>query len=241
MLHQSPSSSSRVAAVGAVSGNTTVGPANFSQAGVGVFTYNYTFAAAERVNFTLLVSGNVSAGPYGMTARGSTPDIVDLAATLAAAKLQNAGEAGRAAVTAGGSYSVADKAWHTLYLPVAKKPSGSFVADPRLTVGMVVSPIMTNGSIDTSKQANFTAYWSWTNGSYVVNFKLNDSISYAAGFMVMHPNATNTTVSVWRMPIGARACILYISICHITHSMLLRRELQCGACSSTSSGLRHSQ
>jgi hypothetical protein len=146
---------------GRVTGTTRIAGSNFTLGDPNTYSYTHTVKAMEALNFT----GTLC---------------------LASASVQRDGSTMREYWSTGGpalAQVLTAHSWHLLYLPfVINGRFGSTYADPKLGARMVLSMpvtyITTNSSnativTETTEQAAFDGFWSSSNGSYVVPFKLS--------------------------------------------------------------------
>jgi hypothetical protein len=138
------------------------------------------------------------------------PSALDTAAMFKAVALQRDGQTNRSNVTATGAAApVSASSWHLLYLPVVRFGGRAFRVHPGLSVQLVLAPTLSNlTSNATNATANATApssnatavgqqftfqgFWSSSNGSFVVPFKLPNNLTYSGQLQIRQSNTSIT-------------------------------------------------
>lgn len=173
----------------------------------GVFTYTFVFRAVERINITLLLGGALVDNSVLLNISAVLPSAVNVTACLKATSIQRDGELTRTTWDpAGAPLGLLAYSWHLLYVPVLLfNRTGPMFADPKLAArlnitGPVVAAAAAANSTNTTAAAVqvtapsrvFSGYWSSSNGSYVIPFKLPD-IGTFSGSVDLLPPSTNGT------------------------------------------------
>eukprot|EP00879_Flechtneria_rotunda_P033538 GHRR01037155.1.p1 GENE.GHRR01037155.1~~GHRR01037155.1.p1 ORF type:complete len:461 (+),score=119.60 GHRR01037155.1:1820-3202(+) len=175
--------------IGGVTGTMNATAQNFTTVAPGIFSYNYTLAAIERLNFTMFISGSKVGRSAYLNVTTVLPSVIDAAATANNAMVQQYGEITRRAWNASGAaLPVSDDAWHLMYLPVIRVGGSPLYSNPQLAARLVLTP---NG---TTEQMVFNGYWSSSNGSYLMPFKLPDNITYIG--QVELRQSSNSTLTI---------------------------------------------
>jgi hypothetical protein len=181
----------------------------------GIFTFNFTAEAIENLNFTLYVDGLQAGDSVVLRINSTLPSALDTTAMFRAVTLQRDGQASRSSWTAaaGAAVPVLASSWHMLYLPVIRVGGRVFRAHPGLSVQLVLTPAVENSTSNASSVANGTAnattqassntsavgqpltfqgFWSSSNGSFVLSFKLPNNVTYVGQIQIRQSNTSIT-------------------------------------------------
>jgi hypothetical protein len=175
----------------------------------GVYTCNHTVKAIERLNVTVTLDGAlVGAQSLLLNITSVLPSAVNVSRSLAAAAVRRGGEVARTAWTQAFPLPLAAYAWHLLHVPVYRNGrTGITYADPKLGAQLVVAmPVTTTTpatnttnattttTTTTTQQVVFSGYWSSSNGSYLVPFRLTALGNISGMVYLLSNTTTNTTV-----------------------------------------------
>lgn len=195
---------------GRITGKINLTSSNLTYAGTGTFTYIYSVKAMERLNFTASLDGAAVGSGVTVNITSLLPTAVDVNRSLSAAAVQRDGSSGR--ITWGSSpTALLAHSWHLLYVPVyAAGRSTAMFPDPKLGARLVASasvtaaPPVSNSSSNASAVTmpyqvfTFGGYWSSSNGSYVIPFKL-PVLGDVSGVVQLLGNASSNTTLVRRL------------------------------------------
>lgn len=195
-------SSVLLAIVGRVTGTQNVGNDSFIPTmSMGSFTYRYTFGAIQNITFTLYFYGGLAAGPLGYMVRGVDPGAVryDLSVANATAQLDGSlPSAPRPRLPSVGP--IPANAWHVAHVPVVRAAAalGPFVGDPWLNASLTIFTMNATGAVNLTSSRAFIGFWSWSNGTYVVPFKLTAdpavaNNTFAATLRLAHPSGVGVS------------------------------------------------
>lgn len=172
----------------------------------GVYTYNHTVRAIERLNVTVTLDGAlVGAQSLLLNITSALPSAVNTSRSLAAAAVRRGGEVARTPWVTTSPLPLAAYAWHLLHVPVyLNGRSGITYADPKLGAQLVVAmPVTTTTPANnntnattttTTQQVVFSGYWSSSNGSYLVPFKLTALGNITGTVYLLSNTTTNATL-----------------------------------------------
>jgi hypothetical protein len=189
-----------------VTGNTSVSGANLTFTGEGSYTYKHTVKAMERLNVTLTLDGTLVGEPLLLNITSVLPSAVNVSKSLGAASVQRSGDTAKTAWSATEPLALPAHAWHLLHVPVFLSGRvGSTFADPKLGARLVVAmPVTTITPATNTSNATttttfetvvFNAYWSSSNASYLVPFKLT-ALGNITGELHLLSNVTANTTMV---------------------------------------------
>lgn len=189
---------------GTASSKQSITVGSFSLVSQGIYTYNYTATALEQLNFTLYIGSSAATCYKSSYCKKTTvvlnistelPSAIDPVATANGAQIQAAGDTLRSmwnATTA--PLVVSAGVWHLLYLPVIRVGGGVFYRDPGLYVQLTLGASSITAINSTSTSLKFSGYWSTSNGSYVVAFRLPASGVWVGLVDLKHSNYSTTNI-----------------------------------------------
>jgi len=189
-----------------VTGNISLSSSNFTYTGPGRYTYSHGVRAMERLNFSVTLNGAPVGSSVLLNITTMLPEAVDSSRSMASAAVQRDGEVARNTwSTSSPPMALTAHSWHLLFVPVfaAGRPVAVF-RDPqlgaRLTVAVpVTATAPTNASNATGSAATeqqvFPGYWSSSNGSYVIPFKL-PVLGNVSGIVTLLSNSSSNTTLV---------------------------------------------
>jgi hypothetical protein len=190
----------------------------------GIFTFNFTAEAIENLTFTLYVDGLQAGDSVALRVNSTLPAALDTSAMFRAVMLQRDGSAAKSNLSAApaGNLSavpavpVLASSWHMLYLPVIRVGGRIFRAHPGLSAQLVLTPRITNSTSNATNLVNgtgnatataassnatavgqtltFQGFWSSSNGSFVVPFKLPNNLTYAGQLQLRQSNTSITPI-----------------------------------------------
>jgi hypothetical protein len=201
-----------LSAAGSVSGLVNITANQLRLASPGLFTFNFTAEAIENLNFTLFVDGTQAGDSITLRINTTLPSALDTAAMFQAVMLQRDGQTIRSNSTAAAGAAgvlVVASSWHTMYLPVVRFGGRVFRAHPGLSAQLVLAPMLANitsnatnttvnsttpsSNVTTAGQPlTFPAFWSSSNGSFVVPFKLPSNGTYSGQLQLLQSNTSTT-------------------------------------------------
>lgn len=191
---------------GRVTGNVSVTGSNLTYASPGTYTYTHVVRAMERLNYTVTLEGSLVGESQLVNVTSALPSAVNVGRSLAAVTVLRSGEANRTMLSATGPLAVSAYSWHLLQVPVFLfgRVASTF-ANPRLgarltvTLPVTVNVAATNTSsatwYTTTETVVFNGYWSSSNASYVVPFKLS-ALGNITGVVQLLSNVTANTTMV---------------------------------------------
>lgn len=189
----------------------TVSGGNLTIISNGTYIYSHGIRAMERLNFTVTLDGTPVGTSQLHNITSVLPTAVNTSRSLAAATVSRSGDPVRSTWSASDRLALSAHAWHLLHIPVFinGRVAGTF-AEPKLGARLIVTvPVIaavpatntTNATvISTTQQVIFGGYWSSSNGSYVVPFKLS-ALGNSSGMLHLLSNETTNTTMV------SQACI----------------------------------
>lgn len=184
-----------------MTGSTNISGGNLTYVSAGTYSHSHTVKAMERLNFTVRLDGALVGESLTVNITSMLPSAVNVTKSLGRAMIQRDGEATRSLLpTANSPVALPAYSWHRLIVPVyAVGRVGLTYADPRLgaqlTVVVPAAATTANSSNTTTspaptEQLTFAGYWSSSNGSYVVPFKL-PVLGNATGSFQLLTNASS--------------------------------------------------
>lgn len=184
----------------------------------GVYTYNHTVRAIERLNVTVTLDGALAQSLL-LNITSALPSAVNTSRSLAAAAVRRGGEVARTPWVTTSPLPLAAYAWHLLHVPVYLNGwAGITYADPKLGAQLVVAmPVTTTTPANnntnattttTTQQVVFSGYWSSSNGSYLVPFKLT-ALGNITGTVYLLSNTTTNATLVGPAP----HCTVVVNAC----------------------------
>lgn len=169
--------------------------------------YSHGVRVMERLNFTVTLNGAPVGSSVLLNITTMLPEAVDSSRSMTSAAVQRDGEVARNTwSTSSPPMALTAHSWHLLFVPVfaAGWPVAVF-RDPqlgaRLNVAVpVAATAPTNASNATSSAATvteqqvFPGYWSSSNGSYVIPFKLPVLGNISGTVTLLSNSSSNTTL-----------------------------------------------